>query len=53
MITSVIVAKWIKKNLKNGWKICKFLKSIDEIKAMYKLLSNKDNYGVLVFLKVF
>lgn len=53
MITSVIVAKRIKKNLKNGWKIFKFLKSIDEIKAIYKLLKNNDQKGMMVMLKVF
>jgi len=52
MITSVIVAKRIKKNLKNGRKIFKFLKSIDEIKAIYKLLKNNSEFGVLTLLKV-
>lgn len=52
MITSVIVAKRIKKNLKNGRKIFKFLKSIDEIKAIYKLLKNNSDFGFLTLLKV-
>lgn len=52
MVLSVIVAKRIKNNLKNGRKIFKFLKSIDEIKAIYKLVKGKETTGLLRVLSI-
>ena len=51
MITSVIVAKRIRSTLKNGRKIFKFLKSIDEIKAINQLLK-KSQFTVLWILRL-
>ena len=49
--TSVVVAKNIRTNLKNGRKIFKFLKSVDEIKAMRHLIQKCD-WSVLWILRM-